>query len=460
MRACLSDVAFRAIFHMAALCVFSMWVRICVWTLVALAACVQLMSAQQLISFDGQSAAFDELLPAALGRQCSNVLIMHHKRLPELEVTLRLLASLPGASQLAVTVAQSLRPSEASAANASAKLLQSLTPALGGMRVRHRPTTVPEHEVDGTYSVDAQRYGTKRNSFRNLLMGLHAIFDDTPSDHDDAAHGPAYAIVMEDDVELAEDTLDFLEMGASLLESTRALLPPEAIKLVTTFCIPRKGRADYGFKGWLPGDWISLRADRYRRWRLQRVTFKTFAWIASREVYEAMVADIQDSMLQMHADAGTLHASLRGCPYCDNFCYDHYLEWRWRNGSIVCPEVPRARQLVLGQGGGMTERPGDVSTYHGLERSGTLLNTQFVPSRRYANGEKVQRGRRVLNSAALWLGPALAVLVAWEVALCRALCRRGALWVTNGGRSAFLTRLGAWGEIEISERACLPIKVA
>ena len=101
-----------------------------------------------------------------------------------------------------------------------------------------------------------------------------------------------------------------------------------------------------------------------------------------------------------------------------------------------------------------------MSTYHGLERSGTLLNTQFVPWWRHANGEKVQRGRRVLNSAALWLGPALAVLVAWEVALCRALCRRGALWVTNGGRSAFLTRLGAWGEIEISERACLPIKVA
>jgi len=345
---------------MATLCVFSMWVRTCVWTLVALAACVQLMSAQQLISLDGQSAAFDELLPAALGRQCSNVLIMHHKRLPELEATLRMLASLRGESQLVVTVAQSLRPSEASAANASATLLQSLTPALSGMRVRHRPTTVPDHEVDGTHSVDAQRYGTKRNSFRNLLMGLHAIFDDTPSHHDDAAHGPAYAIVMEDDVELAEDTLDFFEMGASLLESTRALPPPEAVKLVTTFCIPRKGHADYGFKGWLPGDWISLRADRYRRWRLQRVTFKTFAWIASREVYEAMVADIQDSMLQMHADAGTLHASLRGCPYCDNFCYDHYLEWRWRNHSIVCPEMPRARQLVLGQGGGMTERPGNV----------------------------------------------------------------------------------------------------
>ena len=39
------------------------------------------------------------------------------------------------------------------------------------------------------------------------------------------------------------------------------------------------------------------------------------------------------SMFAMPGDADYLHASLRGCPYCDNFCYDHYLEWRWRNQS-------------------------------------------------------------------------------------------------------------------------------
>jgi hypothetical protein len=98
-----------------------------------------------------------------------------------------------------------------------------------------------------------------------------------------------------------------------------------------------------------------------------------------------------------------------------------------------------------------------VSTYHGLERSGTLLNTQFVPWWRHANGEKVQRGRRVLNSAALWLGPALAVLVAWEVAQCR----RWALWAraVTDGRSAFVARLEAWGGIETLGRASIPIKV-
>ncbi len=396
------------------LCVSETCVRLCAWAVLVLTACMQLTSAQELISLDDGSAAFSNLLPASeLLRHCRSVLIMHHKRLPELEATLRRLASLPGSQRLVVTIAQSLRPSEAAAANATATLLRSLTPALGGMHLRHRATTVPEDEADGTYSVDAQRFGTKRNSFRNLLMGLRAIFDDAPSLR------PAYAIVMEDDVEVAEDTLDFLDVGASLIEATRALTPPEAIKLVTTFCLPRTGHVDYGFKGWLPGDWLAPRADRYRRWRLQHVTFKTFAWLASREVYDAMVADVEGSMLRMPADAATLHASLHGCPHCDNFCYDHYLEWRWRNGSVVCPEVPRARQLVLGEGGGMTERPGDAATYHGLERSGIVLNDEFVHRWQHVDGERLQRARRVLNSVALWLGPTLAALIAWEVARCR-----------------------------------------
>ena len=30
-------------------------------------------------------------------------------------------------------------------------------------------------------------------------------------------------------------------------------------------------------------------------------------------------------MLDLPASA-PLHSSLAGCPYCENFCYDHYLE--------------------------------------------------------------------------------------------------------------------------------------
>ena len=60
-------------------------------------------------------------------------------------------------------------------------------------------------------------------------------------------------------------------------------------------------------------------------------------------------------MLRLPGGTADLHPSLAGCPYCANFCYDHYLEWRWRHASYLCPEVPRARQRVIGGGGGMTE---------------------------------------------------------------------------------------------------------
>jgi len=388
-------------------------VRAVVWTAIAISALVQIMSTERLFSLDAGEAAFTALLPAAeLLKHCRSVVIMHHKRLPELEATLRRLAELPGAPRLVVTVTQSLRPSEAIAANATGALLQSLAPALG-MSLRHRPSTLPEHEVDGSYSVDAQRYGTKRNSFRNMLRGLHEVFDG-----DGAA--PAYAIIMEDDVEVSEDALDFFDFSASLIDATRALPPPDRIALASTFCIPRRGHVDYGYKGWLPGDWAALRSDRYRRWALRDVTFKTFAWLASRKVYEAMVRDVEKSMLHMPAGSALpLHASLQGCPYCENFCYDHYLEWRWRNESFVCPEVPRARQYVIGGGGGMTEQPGAATdSYHGRERSGTLLNDDFVHRWQFVDGGKLQRGRRVLNSLALWLGPALALLVVWETMRC------------------------------------------
>ena len=52
-------------------------------------------------------------------------------------------------------------------------------------------------------------------------------------------------------------------------------------------------------------------------------------------------------MLELPASA-PLHSSLAGCPYCENFCYDHYLEWRWRRASVVCPAVPRARANFSG----------------------------------------------------------------------------------------------------------------
>ena len=91
---------------------------------------------------------------------------------------------------------------------------------------------------------------------------------------------------------------------------------------------------------------LPRRAAHYRHGPLRDLTFKTFAWLITREAFDAMRREVP-SMLAMPGDARELHETLAGCPYCANFCYDHYLEWRWRESTVVCPEVPRARHTIL-----------------------------------------------------------------------------------------------------------------
>ena len=105
------------------------------------------------------------------------VVLMHHKRLQELNNTLTHLARLADADRLHITVTQSLDASEATAADATAALLRSLSLTLT-LNISHRPTVrgAVAGRGDGTYSVDAGRYGTKRNSFSNLMHGLDSVF--------------------------------------------------------------------------------------------------------------------------------------------------------------------------------------------------------------------------------------------------------------------------------------------
>jgi len=117
-----------------------------------------------------------------------------------------------------------------------------------------------------------------------------------------------------------------------------------------------------------------------------------------------------ESMLELPGDAKELHHSLQGCPYCENFCYDHYLERRWRNASFLCPEAPRSRQLLIAAGGGMTERPGAVADAgragkHARARAGTDLNAEVVHPWQFVDGEAHRRAARLLDWLPLWTIP-------------------------------------------------------
>ena len=148
----------------------------CAWLVLAAAAALHLCIFARLLWRDAAELNFALLPPEdQLEPLSRTVVLMHHKRLPELNRTLTRLAELANADQLRILVVQSLDASEAAAADASAALLRQLATQLP-LNLTHHPIVRGREAADGTYSVDAQRYGTKRNSFRNLLNGLDAAF--------------------------------------------------------------------------------------------------------------------------------------------------------------------------------------------------------------------------------------------------------------------------------------------
>ncbi|KAL3929374.1 MAG: hypothetical protein SGPRY_001986 [Prymnesium sp.] len=337
----------------------------------------------------------EHLLPSEehLSLGARHVLVMHHKRLNELNATLRALQRLPKADQLNLTVVQSLEQSEADAANATSSLIRSLPPR-PQLSIRHLKLFHPSDEADGSYSVDARRYGTKRNSFRNLLHGLDALFLAQPALRS--------AIVIEDDALLAQDALEFFEMAASVAASTQELPLPHRVVLATTICFLRDDHEDYYWWRYSLARKVFGGANRYYYMGpLRSSTVKTFAWLITAEVYEAMRHDVlsgPEPMLDLPADA-PLHHSLVGCSYCENFCYDHYLEWRWRNASFLCPAVPRARANFSG---GMTERAGllafkNVEGHHARQRAGVELNAIWTHSSEFVEDSGSRTAARVLH---------------------------------------------------------------
>ena len=378
---------------------------------VAALALAHLLVVLRLLWLDALAPPFGALLlDDELARSARTLVLMHHRRLPELNATLRGVAALPRAAELRVIVAQTVGASERAAGAASGALVRALAGELPFGALEHH-LVVREAgggAADGSTTTDAERFGTKKNSFRNMLNGLEAAFGGATK----RGERLAGALVAEDDVALSPDALEYFDFAASLLAGARALPPPARPVLATSFCILRNTHADYPGPLPLASALLPRRAAHYRHGPLRDLTFKTFAWLITREAFDAMRREVP-SMLAMPGDARELHETLAGCPYCANFCYDHYLEWRWRESTVVCPEVPRARQLLIGAGGGMTERPGvtGAAGREGLDarrRAGTELNDAFVRRWQFVDGAQRRRARKTLDALALWLLPALA----------------------------------------------------
>ena len=180
---------------------------------------------------------------SALQLWTRDVVIMHHKRLRELNATLSTLARAQRRhGELRVIVAQSLDESERSAATDTAALLDDLRVSLPFETLTHVPPL--SRLCRCIISTDARRYGTSGNSCRNLMHGLDSVFRERPENH---------ALIVEDDVLLAEDALEFFDAAASVAASSDAVDvdvhrdddEPRRVVLATGFCYPRDDHDDY-----------------------------------------------------------------------------------------------------------------------------------------------------------------------------------------------------------------------
>ena len=380
-------------------------------------ACVLYLLAKQAVH-----PPFSALLrtPARPPTPPQTIALMHHKRIPELNATLHKIAKIPRASNLLIIVSQTLPEGEEASFEQTRKLLDTLTHL--PMKLEHTTNLVAlKNSGVESYSIDARRFGNKKNSIRNMLHGVSKAFEKLGEDGN-----LQFLTVMEDDVEVSPDVLDYFEFAASLMDGTRDLPEEDRVVLASSFCILRSDHRDYRRPMYPSSLFVPKDARYFSRMHFQHITFKTFAWLMTRDVYVSMRADFS-SMLQQPGNSTELHPSLKGCPYCENFCYDHYLEWRWRHASLACPEIPRSRQLLIGAGGGMTEKPGDATAMGsvGLQarrRAGFELNSEFVHSWQFVDDSNARRASRLLDKLCAWLMP---IMVIWAGLVLNRVCRLG-----------------------------------
>ena len=201
--------------------------------LLAAAAAAHLLAVLRLLCIDLAQPPFTAiLLPSELRRVSRSLLLLVHHRtvLPQLNATLHSLAALSGAKEMRITLWQPLHASQRSEGDATARLLRS-THHLGLAITHHRPDTCRPQTCRRLAAGSAAGMGGLHTAATvladRLVDGLDAAF---------AGGADASVVVMESDVEMAPDALQFLDFAGSLMHSARALPLPERVVLATAAC--------------------------------------------------------------------------------------------------------------------------------------------------------------------------------------------------------------------------------
>lgn len=262
-------------------------------------------------------------------------------------------------------------------------------------------------------------HGSKRNALNNLLHGLRVGFRDVAGVASTSDYVPQL-LVLEDDAVLSTDALTFFEFTAAHMRGVPGRRKsPSTVDFATARTLQRPSLLAGTFdddliaatRAWMhtPGS-LARVVDAVTA--TPRTVFTTYAWMLSRQGFHQLEPLLQASLhhkptpasgvafappppspspalglrsamsahkttppppqqLQQHLDQGdeahvdwaplstrSTLPQLRGCVWCNDYCYDHIIEWLVQGHVFLAPAVDRVTQT---SGGGMTRSVAEVN---------------------------------------------------------------------------------------------------
>ena len=290
-----------------------------------------------------------------------NVMLMTYRRLASARDLLRAVAAqmvksgAPAAACVNAVVAHSVVNAEDQWAQAMKIIVAQESTLFASLRY----VQTVHAAVDMSFSVNRTAFGSKREALRNLVGGLRAAFDS------EFSSPGQLVLVLEDDAVLAADAVNVFRAMETMMLEGRADFGTAHVEFRPSLII---GNRDITLVSQLRHTYDPLVV--YEHFAAPRLVFTTRAWMVTNRilsqkllpVLEAMAADDAPAL---RATAGlpprAMHPALEGCTWCNDYCYDHAIEWIVQGKLVLAPAVSRATQVA---GAGMSSLTGADNTVH------------------------------------------------------------------------------------------------
>ena len=264
-------------------------------------------------------------------------------------------------------------------------------------KIEHIP--VPIEKEDTSFTNDLKLYGNKKNSMNNLMGGLQRAVDLIQTS------APSNVMVMEDDVVLSCDALEYFSYASKrmdvdrkeirpLQEHCRGRLEVASLELLTRPSFFIGNRDTHYFlnkqRDRSPSATITITAN-------SRTVVKTYAWMLSHSYVQTYLVALRNvnpiegsggSRVSKSGKVGVDDPSgtLKGCYFCEPYCYDHVAEWTLAKGGhrVMYPSVPRVTQT---EGSGMTYATNPI----------TPIFTQFINEEHFNRNGLSKYGELIMN---------------------------------------------------------------